>query len=215
MNVNILPIWYSNSVSELYFVAIWDWVRWVASQTFAELALYAVAREYHIHVQQTMSELVLYTIARECHMYNKLCQNLHCIQWPENTTTSYVWTVCSSQRIPHVQQTVWTCAVCSSERIPHVQQTIHHYMSELYAVAREYHMYNNKCLILFRIMYAVVRVGSNLEFYAQLWPENTTWITMSAFKKCDTLILSLVTRAKEASLKVPVIKEQGYYCSSW
>ena len=50
-------------------------------------------------------------------------------------------------------------------------------MSELYAVAREYHTYNKSCLIVFFIMYAVARVGSNLEFYAQLWPENTTWIT--------------------------------------
>lgn len=64
--------------------------------------------------------------------------------------------------------------LCNSKRIPHVQQTVHHYMSELYAVAREYHTYNKSCLIVFFIMYAVARVGSNLEFYAQLWPENTT-----------------------------------------
>ena len=165
MNVDFLPIWYSNSVSELYSVATSDWVRRVASQTLAELALYAVARKYmynsvwtcavcsgqripyiYIHVQQTVSELVLYTVAREYHLYNKLCQNLHCHQWPENTATSSVWTVCSSQRIPHVQQTMSELVLYAVAREYHMYNKL--YMSELYAVAREYHITNKPCLIM-------------------------------------------------------------------
>lgn len=73
-----------------------------------------------------------------------LCSHLGLSEMNGLTDSCRTYAVCSGQRIPYTCPTnyVWTCAVYSSQRMPHVQQTVPELA--LYTVAREYH--NKLCL---------------------------------------------------------------------